>query len=101
MLDKSSGSRFPLANFIAGQDPEVSLLIARQHSNKTFWQPMLSRIRDELPLMITRDDAHVGSRPQIAQRILIEAGEAIAAEAGRIAFIEDGEAHAVKARQPI
>ena len=62
---------------------------------------MLGRIRDESSLMIPRDDAHFRARPKIALRILIEAGETIAAKAGRIALVEDGEAHAIKARQPI
>src|SRR5262249_30075926 len=100
-IRKSSSSRFPLAHLIAGQSPEAPLRIASQSIHNTLGQPVLGRIRDELPMMIPRDDTHFGSRPKIAVRILIKTGEAIAAEAGRIAFIEDGEAHAIKARQPI
>ena len=79
----------------------MSLWVARQPTHITFGQALVSRICGEMPLMIPRDDAHFGARPQITLRILIEAGETIAAKTGRDAFVEDGEAHAIKARQPI
>src|SRR5581483_6230460 len=59
-------------------------------------QPLCRREAGELTVLITQQTALDGADPERAVRIFVQIGAIVGAHAGRIALVEDGEAHAVK-----
>src|SRR5262245_44946246 len=80
---------------------QISLPIAAQAAYAIARQTVLRRVGGEAPLVQPREPGVFRARPQIAFRVCVKMHKAVGEDAGRIALVEDREADAIKAHQPV
>ena len=91
----------PAQEIVYGSDPEDAFRVLLDPEHFAIGCARLDRVGSKNSISILSQAVFCCARPEIALPIFVQRGEAIARNAWGVAAIEDREAHAIKADQPI